>query len=255
MDSPANIRIEKFQIRAFEIDTAGRLAVTALCNYMQEIAGNHAQALGVGFKAMLKQNLIWVLSRLYLQIDTLPLWSETVAVETWPVAAEGKFALRDFLFHNAQNQVFGRATTSWMVLDLSERKATALPQSVHLIQRPKRERALVDPFAKLPSLQQIDWQKIYQVRLSDLDLNFHVNNVSYIKWALDAVPLPVWKSRQLYSLEISYRAESHLDEEVTVRIGQFNDKTDLVLHHSLIRETSQQEVAVVRSRWKNNRQA
>jgi medium-chain acyl-[acyl-carrier-protein] hydrolase len=252
MNSVQNIRVEKFQIRAYEIDTAGRLSIAALCDYMQEIAGNHARALGVGFEALLKQNMIWVLSRLFLLIDTLPRWSENISIETWPAVAEGKFALRDFLFNNAKDQVFGRATTSWMVLDLQQRKAIALPQSVHQIQRPVRERALVDPFVKLPTLERIDWQKKYQVCLSDLDLNFHVNNVSYIRWALDAIPLNIWQAQQLYSMEISFRAESHLDEMVTVQIGQSDEKGDLVLQQHLIRETDLQELAVVRSRWKRN---
>jgi medium-chain acyl-[acyl-carrier-protein] hydrolase len=255
MNSVQNIRVENFLIRAYEIDTAGILSVPALCNYMQEIAGNHARALGVGFEALLRQNMIWVLSRLYLQIETLPRWSENISIETWPAVADGKFALRDFLFHNAQDQIFGRATTSWMVLDMKQRKSIALPQSVHQIERPEKERALIDPFVKLPPLERIDWQSNYQVRLSDLDLNFHVNNVSYIRWALDAIPLPIWRSWQLYSLEISFRAESHLDEIVTIRIGQLDDKGELVLQQCLIRETDQQELAAVRTRWKTARPA
>jgi acyl-ACP thioesterase len=255
MNSVQNIRVEKFQIRAYEIDTAGKLSVPALCDYMQEVAGNHARALGVGFEALLKQNMIWVLSRLFLQIDTLPRWSENISIETWPAVADGKFALRDFLFHTAQDQIFGRATTSWMVLDIKQRKSIALPQSVHQIQRPLRDRALVDPFAKLPALARIDWQKNYQVCLSDLDLNFHVNNVSYIRWALDAIPLPIWQARQLYTLEISFRAESHIDEMVTVQIGQSDDKGELALQQRLIRETDQQDLAVVRTRWRTVRPA
>jgi acyl-ACP thioesterase len=246
-----NIRFEKFQVRAYEIDTAGKLSVPALCNYMQEIAGNHARELGVGFEAMLKQELIWVLSRLYLQIDDYPSWGESVEVETWPAAVEGKFALRDFLFHTTRETVFGRATTSWMVLDLHKRKSTALPELIQHINRPQRERALIDPFVKLPALPQVDLEKKYQVRLSDLDLNFHVNNVSYIKWALDSIPLPVIRSHRLHTLEISYRAESHIEENVLIQIQQSGGDKHADFTQCLIREKDNQELAMVRTRWRS----
>jgi medium-chain acyl-[acyl-carrier-protein] hydrolase len=249
MNTVQNIRIEDFQIRAYEIDTRGKLTVTGLCNYMQEIAGNHARALGVGFEALLKQNMIWVLSRLYLQVDRFPSWAETIRVETWPAAADGKFAIRDFLFHTAQNEIFGRATTSWMVLDIKQRRAISLPPVVHRIQRPIRERALIDPFGKLPLPERVDGESKYRVRFSDLDLNFHVNNVSYIRWALDAVPLPVWQADRLQSLEISFRAESRMDEVVVVRSQQDLEGAETIVRQRLIREADQQDLALVQTRW------
>jgi medium-chain acyl-[acyl-carrier-protein] hydrolase len=248
--SDQNIRIEKFRIRAFEIDTRGKLLVPALCNYMQEIAGNHAEQLGVGFEAMLKQKMIWILSRLYLQVEEYPRWGETISVETWPAVAEGKFALRDFLFHTAQDHLFARATTSWMVLDIQHRKPVSLPPVVHQIKRPVRERALIDPFTKFTPLARIDWERKFQVRLSDLDLNFHVNNVSYLKWSLDAIPLPIWKARQLQSLEINFRAESHIDELVLVQVQQSDLSDKIIFDQRLVRETDCRELAGVRTCWR-----
>ena len=250
MNTEQNIRMEKFRIRAFEIDTRGKLSVAALCNYMQEIAGNHAQQLGVGLEAMLEQKMIWVLSRLYLQIEEYPPWGETISVETWPAVAEGKFALRDFLFHTGKDTLFGRATTSWMVLNIEHRKPVTLPAVVEQINRPARERALIDPLTKFHLLNRIDWERKFRVRLSDLDLNFHVNNVSYIKWALDSIPLPIWQAHQLQSLEISFRAESHLDEIVQIQVQQTDENNKKLIEQRLIREKDCRELAALRTFWR-----
>ena len=43
---------ERYAVRSYEVDGHGRLAVPALCNYLQESAGLHARQLGVSVEQL-----------------------------------------------------------------------------------------------------------------------------------------------------------------------------------------------------------
>ena len=48
---------------------------------------------------------------------------------------------------------------------------------------------------------------IQVARRSDMDMNGHVNNVTYLAWALETVPRAVFGVAHLYQVEIDFKAE------------------------------------------------
>ena len=89
---PLAPREERFRVRAGEAGGDGRLRPTALCDWFQEIAGNHAAALGWGAADLRLRGLSWVLSRLTLDVDALPAWQKEAVVSTWPSGAHRLWA-------------------------------------------------------------------------------------------------------------------------------------------------------------------
>jgi medium-chain acyl-[acyl-carrier-protein] hydrolase len=239
---------EDFTVRAYEVDTSGKASVASLCNYLQEVAGNHATKLGVAVDELLKKNMTWVLSRLHVQIDRFPRWREKIHIETWPSGRYGKFTTRDFLIFAGKKEAFVRGTSSWMILDLRTLRPITMPDFMTKIAIPKRERAINDEFPKLPLPAVPQIEKLFEVRLSDLDINQHVNNVKYIEWALETIPLEVWHQKRLTSLEISFRAETKYGQRIIVQSEQ-NENTFL---HQVISEKDKRNLTVLRSVWQLN---
>src|SRR6266702_8253653 len=87
---------ENFKIHSYEVGLSRRATLETVCRYFQEAAWNHAEALGVGYSQLQRQNKIWVLSRLLVKVEHYPRWAETVTIRTWPRAAKSIFAMRDF---------------------------------------------------------------------------------------------------------------------------------------------------------------
>jgi medium-chain acyl-[acyl-carrier-protein] hydrolase len=58
-----------FPVHSYEVDAGGTLRVPALAGYLQEIAGVHATALGVGIDRLFAQGMTWVLTRQAIRID------------------------------------------------------------------------------------------------------------------------------------------------------------------------------------------
>lgn len=249
MSQTANIKNEVFQIRAYEIDSRGKASVQSLCNYFNEIAGNHAQALGVSIETLFAKKKTWILSRLHVNIKRYPIWREEIRIETWPSGVSGMYALRDFLIFDGQEQIIGKATTSWMMLDLIKRKPIVMPDFIKSIEIPKKERAINDKFDRLAKLKKIDDEKHFYVRLSDLDLNQHVNSVNYIEWAVETIPLKIWQKQCVSELEISFRAETNYGDRIISQTQHIEKKQKNIFLHKLLRESDQREVAILKTSW------
>ena len=120
-----------------------------------------------------------------------------------------------------------------------------MPDFLLKIPLPDRERAIEDSFPKLPQPVKPDIEKHFDVRLHDLDINQHVNNVKYIEWALESIPLNIWNAKMISSLEITFRSETRYGESVTVQTENRND----CFIHRIISEKDQRSLALLRTRW------
>ena len=60
------------------------------------------------------------------------------------------------------------------------------------------------------------FKKKFNVRYSDIDSNGHVNNVNYVEWAIESVPLEVVKNFNIERIKIIFEKESIYGDEVNV---------------------------------------
>ena len=143
----------------------------------------------------------------------------------------------------------GQATSSWMMLDLINRKPVLIPDYIDEMKNLNKGRALDDRFDKLPKLDRIDSEKLFNVRLSDLDLNQHVNSVNYIEWALECVPADILKGFVLSDVEVTYRAESKYGDIIQSYCQVETDDDGSKIIHRLQRESDEKELARLVSTW------
>jgi len=239
----------KFDIRTYECDFKGQLHPLALFNFMQELASTHADRLGFSVQKLMQQKMTWVLSRLHLKINKPLRWGETLTGRTWPSGRVGKYALRDFQFFNHTGETTAVGTSSWMVIDLEKRQPLKLDQ-LFTSDVSLKKRALADDFPALPEIDNSENQCKFAVRFSDLDLNRHVNHVSYIAWALESLPEPVLFRHYPMEVEVSYRKEVFLGDQVICKLQQIQGTESLSYIHQLFLEKNGQEIARLRTQWK-----
>jgi acyl-ACP thioesterase len=238
----------RFTVRSYEVDAFGLLAVPALAGILAEAAGQHAAVLGVGIDALMARGLTWVLARQRIEIDRAPRLDEELEVETWPSGIDRLAALRDFRVRAAGDGTeLVRATSQWYVFDLATRRPHPPQVVLDLV------RFAVDvPHAatfdggKLPELERWEREKRFHVRYADIDRNLHVNNGSYLAWAIEAMPAEVWQSSRVAALEVWYRAECNLGSAVLSRVLPDGDGGYI---HGIAREEDGKELARLTTRW------
>ena len=236
---------ERFRVRSDEMDLHGRAAATAVCNWLQEVAGNHASSLGWGIERLQAEQLTWVLARLHLRLDRLPAWRSEVAVTTWPHGVDRLYAVREFRIADDDGPC-GVATTGWVLLHVGRRRPVRPPAALAALGGGEPARALLDRFEPLEPPALAGHEQRFTVRYGDVDLNRHANNVRLIGWALETLPLEAL-ARPLAELEVDFRSEAMLGTTIRALAEPAADD-GLAFRHRLEDEDGR-EIVRARSRF------
>ncbi|RZB52364.1 oleoyl-acyl carrier protein thioesterase 1, chloroplastic-like [Glycine soja] len=215
---------EKFIVRSYEVGINKTATVETIANLLQEVGCNHAQSVGYstdGFATtptMRKLRLIWVTARMHIEIYKYPAWSDIVEIETW-CQGEGRVGTRrDFILKDyATDEVIGRATSKWVMMNQDTRRLQKVSDDVkeeYLVFCPREPRLAIpeadsNSLKKIPKLEDpAQYSRLGLVpRRADLDMNQHVNNVTYIGWVLESMPQEIIDSHELQSITLDYRRE------------------------------------------------
>ena len=87
---------KEYRIHVYETGPDSKLTLSAMFNYMQDIASDHAVKLGFGRDDLLKEKRFWVLSRIYAEFHLWPVWGDKILITTWPNGTDKFFALRNY---------------------------------------------------------------------------------------------------------------------------------------------------------------
>ena len=216
--------VDQYLVHSYEIDQQRHLSMVSAINYFQESAWRNAESLGLGFNELAAKNRFWVLSRLYVEMYRYPLWSDTVEVETWPKGMESLFAMRDFRIKTAGgDEILGAGTTAWLIIDGTTHRLQRIEQisenmpiyPQNAVERKLDKIALVD--AMTPQIRII-------AGYTDVDVNRHVNNVCYLNWAINYLPV---ENEQLTirSAEINFLSEARLHSPIELLYGSDREQT------------------------------
>ncbi|CAL9108116.1 unnamed protein product [Musa textilis] len=222
---------ESFVVRCYEVGINKTATVETIANLLQEVGCNHAQSVGFstdGFATtptMRKLRLIWVTSRMHIEIYKYPAWGDVVEIETW-CQGEGRIGTRrDWILKDlATGEVIGRATSKWVMMNQDTRKLQRVSDEVreeYLVYCPRTPR-LSFPEENNGSLKKIpkladpaQYSRLGLVpRRADLDMNQHVNNVTYIGWVLESMPQKIIDTHELQTITLDYRRECQHDDAV-----------------------------------------
>jgi medium-chain acyl-[acyl-carrier-protein] hydrolase len=245
-----NVWEETYQIRTYEADCRNRLSILSMFNFMQDAASKHAQALGVSVRRLLSENYTWLLSRLKIKIASYPGINDRIQIATWPSGTQRLFALRDFEFRNGSDQVIAAAVSAWLVIDVQRRRPVRILPFVDRLKPIEGPHILPDTLDKLSGLKHHTYEKKFIARYGDLDVNQHVNNVSFVEWLVEGVPSSLLNTSVPAQLEINFMAEAFY-EDCILAICHPRNADDTVFHHSLLRQQDGRELARARSVWRS----
>lgn len=244
-------QLEKdYGVHVYEMGPDGLVTLHSLFNYMQDIASEHARILGYGRDDLMKSNHFWVLSRIYARFSEWPVWRESITVKTWPSGVDQIFAMRNYELRDKDGRLFGSGTSSWLIIDRITKK---IQRPDEFLQNYSRDnQAIASPLRNPVKLMQASENGVispaFRVKINDLDINLHTNNVNYLKWVTDTYDLNFVMNHRPCSAEINYLAEAIFDDEIIVRTSG-DKKESRYLNHSIIRIADQKELCRVRIEW------
>ncbi|KAM7280579.1 hypothetical protein ACFE04_007713 [Oxalis oulophora] len=211
-------------IRSSEVGADKNATVECILNLLQETAINHLRTSGLvgdGFgvtPGMLKNNLIWIVTKMTVEIDSYPTWDEVLEVETWLRPSGKNGVQKDWTIKNlVTGQVLARATSNWMMMNEKTRRLSKIPEKVKaeispFFLEPKEDGSVHKKIEKLVEAKHVN--KNLKPKRSDIDMNHHVNNVKYSNWMLEAIPETILEECQLSSITLEFRRECGVSETI-----------------------------------------
>ncbi|RWR87010.1 palmitoyl-acyl carrier protein thioesterase, chloroplastic-like protein isoform X1 [Cinnamomum micranthum f. kanehirae] len=267
---------QAFVIRSYEIGPDKTATMETIMNLLQETALNHVMSSGLagdGFGAtheMSLRKLIWVVTRINIQVEKYSCWGDVVEIDTW-VAASGKNGMRrDWVIRDySTQQIITRATSTWVIMNRETRKLSKIPEQVREEVKPfYLDRTVIKNTNDSNKIDRLSEETAESIRSglaprwSDMDVNQHVNNVKYIGWILESVPMNVLEDYNLTSMTLEYRREcrqSHLLESLTSMkeaevetnlVSASSCRADLGSTHLLRMQEDRAEIVRARAEWR-----
>lgn len=212
---------QTFVIRSYEVGSDKTASMATITNFFQEMALNHAAMYdfvgdgnGMGrTHAMVKDRLIWIVTRMHIEVDRYPVWGDVVEIDTWISACRKNGMRRDLLLRDCcTGKIIARGTSYLAMMNEDTRRLSKMPEAVRAEITPCfLDRSIRDDasFTKIPML---DDSATYitaglMPKFYDMDMNGHVNHVKYIDWVLESVPERVLGRYELKSMTLEYRRE------------------------------------------------
>lgn len=183
-----------------------KMRIADLLNVLQAVAGKHSDLGGMSYDDMQKNSQAWVLSSMRLEMEHLPQWHETIEVETWIETLSGIKSIRGFNVFLNCHKIVG-ANSLWVVLNTEKRRpeSIAIPHN-HLEKYPEKK-PTIQNFSRIDLTKNTQFIKEHQVVYSDLDALNHVNNVKYVEWCLDCLPIEILQKNTIKAIDINYLKE------------------------------------------------
>ena len=204
----------------------GQLKYSELDNILQVTASEHADILGFGTKAILRTKQSWVLSRMLIEIEKLPMFEQTIKVRTWIQDFTGSRSTRNFEVLFGERRLIA-STSLWAVFNIEARRAEPLIASTdHVVPHP--DRIMTSRTAERID-GNVSFNKIrdYQVVLSDLDIVDHANNVKYMDWCFDALDPKDVLTGKIKSIEMNFLRELSYGNQVAINEAKIDELTSI----------------------------
>lgn len=245
-DTPS-IYEETLKVPSYFVDEDARMTVSSLFGLLTEISNRHASCLNAGWHQLRKRGFFWVITRMRMEINRLPEWTETVTLRTWVRESQAATSPRDYEMLDADGNVLIAASSVWAILDI----ATGHPQRMSAFDAdfPMQERCAIERKPQkinAVTTQGTDSTPLW-VHASDIDMNRHVNNAHYIQWAFDSLTEEFRMKHRIATVTVNFISQAKLGDQYRIRSEADGDNS---FRTSIISANEPKEYCRLQTEWR-----
>lgn len=219
---------ELFSIRNSDFSYKDEIKPQAVLQILEEVAGRHAEELGIGYLDMKALNFAWVVVRTRVEITGSLTNGNNGYVLTYPSKPSRIDSDRNYIIYDMNHNECVKAIQKWIVIDYTSRRIQRL-SSINFPEGASEETVL-------PSLSKIHLDEnanlVNKVEIktciNDLDHNGHVNNARYAEFVFNTFDLD--EKRKLSAFECEYIKELKYNEDAYLMYD--NTRENYALYNS-----------------------
>lgn len=172
----------EIHLNADDVNYRGELTLKRLMLLFQKVALLHYTQRAQSFSEMMNIGKAWVLTKIEIDIESMPVISDNIIISTWSRGANAHKGIREFSVTKNGYHII-KAQTQWAYLDFKEKKLSHFKSELF----PQFEQSEETHFKHEISSWRIQTEgnnkleKTYQLRQTDFDINRHLNNTTYFE--------------------------------------------------------------------------
>ena len=239
-----------YDINYSDVDSKLRCRISSIINFICDIGTNQSEVLGDTIESLKKKNIAWVFYKYDIKIYKYPMYREKISITTETFGFRKFYAYRNYLIKNEKGEVLGETMAIFFLIDIEKRRAIRIP---------KDEYELYDIGGNLKEDIKMDQVRVsdveenikeYEVRYRDIDSNGHVNNVNYVEWAIESVPLHVAKNFTIGRVKVVFERETKYGESIRVSCSTIEEEESKLITSHIIKNSEGVEVTKLELEWK-----
>ena len=238
----------EYNIHYYEVDIHKRALITSIINYLGDMAMYQSETLGVGIDYLKKNKMAWVLYKWDITMLSYPLLNETIKVKTYAHSFKKFYADRKYdIFDGKQNKI-GHADSVWILINTETRRPMRVTKDLYEVYGIDDSSNTLKNMENILSINEVDSEKSFKVRYSDIDTNMHVNNVKYAAWAIETIPEEIMLTKELKSIKVTYIKETKYGEIIKVSTQVLQEVDRTICRHRVENEEGV-ELTLLESIW------
>jgi medium-chain acyl-[acyl-carrier-protein] hydrolase len=245
---PGIVTERDYTVHYYEIDSKQNATIATIVNYLNDIAILQTEEAGVGIEHLKTNNIAWVLFKWDIKINKFPKLYENVKVRTWSYCIKKFYAYRQFDIIDSNGETIITANSLWFMINTETRKPMRVPEYMYDAYKTPRDEDFSIEIEKLSMPENIQHEKSFHVRYSDIDTNNHVNNANYIDWAIETVPLEILAEKKLKNIIVIYEKETCSGETITSVSEKFDNGSEIVFSHAIL-NANKEKVTLIKTVW------
>ena len=239
---------DDFTVHLHQVGPAGRAGPGLFFDCFQDAASLQSAGLGFSIRRLIEKGLTWVVVGYRLDVFHYPRWQERIQVTTWRSRQQGHTALREFTVTDADGRTLALAQGGFVLLERSTHRPVS-PLD-HLPGYPVADETVFeDELEALPEMRSPTAERLIHVRRADMDLNHHVNNTRYIMFAMESVPLEIYRSCAPDQIRVAFKKAAVAGDTIRSLIRREPASQPLFVHR-LADADGTSEYACLATRWK-----
>ncbi|MBR3700434.1 MAG: hypothetical protein IKM96_01725 [Clostridiales bacterium] len=174
----------------------------------------------------------WVFTKSKLKFFRRPVWREVIETSTFTVQNSGMRTNVNSIFKDKTGETLLVANQEACVLDIVKHRPVPLSK-VPYPQDGFPEKVFTGDFVKFGIPDQ-DFEEVYEqvIRSSNIDMSHHLNNIEYIKFALNVFTEEYLLSHEPDELEVHYTGESKEGQTLKILKADKEDGTYIKIKES-----------------------
>ena len=209
-----SIYTQNFHVTDNHVDCFGKLKLSTLLYFAQEVAGKHFDTIAMTYEQLAAKGMFWAIIRQRIRINRLPKSGETIRVETWPMPNTRVAFPRCVVAYDEEGCELFQVLSLWVLMDLESRAMILPGKSGIALPGTLRGFELPAP-GSLPAKQLLNHRN-RTVCFTDLDRNGHMNNTKYLDWIADLLPSEFHSQHSPAEFTVCYLSEAREGQELTL---------------------------------------